>query len=120
MTTLENYWKQIKRERSYKLTRAVTQPEFLVANTGMEVKAGRYYKVPVKPMKIPPHFVIHLGPYMVHNLGHVVGLGEKLPRPIDIERNIEHVMFLAFEDGEVKKGDLVGHYLPVQLAKHEE
>ncbi len=115
MTTIENFWKKMKKGQKYRLKKADVEPQYLIAKKDFNVKEGKTYKIPVKNMKIPENHTIHLSPYSIHCHGAVMGLCEDTPKPIDLERYIETVYFHAAAKGKIKKGDVLGHFLAVPL-----
>ena len=116
MPTLENFWKNLKEERQYALKKAVTKPQYLISDKFMDVEVGMCYKISVKTENIPPHCTVHLSLYAVNPLGSIVGVGEKMPKPMGLDRSIEHVMFTASENGRVKRGDLLGYFFSIPFA----
>jgi hypothetical protein len=116
MTTFENFWKDFKQKREkFQIASKEVKAEYLIAAKSMDVANGKLYEIPVKKQKILPNYTVHLSLYATHPLGNAIAVGEKLPRPMDIERNVEFVRFLASKSGNVKKGDLLGHYVAVTL-----
>ena len=116
MTTIENFWKQMKGERTYALKSAVVKPSYLESAVDMDVDIkNEHCNIPVKKVGIPADHTIHLSHYLVHPLGHVEALGESLPKPISMERAVEHVCFRALKSGKIKKGDLLGYFIAVPL-----
>ncbi|MET1124099.1 MAG: DUF22 domain-containing protein [Archaeoglobaceae archaeon] len=83
--------------------------ELLVADEDVEVKKGDVVRVNIKEVKLPPNTVVVPLSVMRHALGtvlDVVQLGK--PSKVEEEKRIQQAVFLAVEDGEIKRGDLLG------------
>ena len=93
--------------------------EPIVADEDMEFKQGEIKPIKIKKIKIPPMSVILICPYGRHRVGHVIAVGEEVPMPISVEREVDMAMFACGFDGEVKKGDLIGMLLIVAAEKRE-
>lgn len=83
--------------------------EPLVADEDVGVRAGDVLRVKIRNVELPPNTVvvplsISRNPYGV--VVDVVQLGK--PRRVEEPKNIEQAVFLAVDDGEIKRGDLLG------------
>ena|GEM_PF-5264798 len=116
MTTLEHFWKDFRqKQKSFEIASKAVKTQYLIADKDMKVMSGDVYEIPVKKHKLQPKFTPHMSVYAIHPLGIAVGIGEKMPKPIDLERNIDHALFIAKKNGAIKKGDLIGEYVAVTL-----
>jgi hypothetical protein len=93
--------------------------EPIVADEDMKLKQGDIKPIKIKKIKIPPMSVILICPYGRHGVGHVIAVGEEVPMPISVEREVDMAMFACGFDGEVKKGDLIGMLLIVAAERRE-
>ena len=93
--------------------------EPIVADEDMEFKQGDIKPIKIKKIKIPPMSVLLICPYGRHRVGHVIAVGEEVPMPISVEREVNMAMFACGFDGEVKKGDLIGMLLIVAAERRE-
>lgn len=116
MTTLEYFWKDFKKkQKTFEIASKAVKTHYLIADKDMTVMNGDVYEIPVKKHKLLQRFTPHLSGYTIHPLGITIGIGEKMPKPIDLERNIDHAVFIAKKNGAVKKGDLIGEYVAITL-----
>ncbi len=119
MTTIENFWEQMKSNK-YQLRKAIVKPTYLIANEGISVKSGQLYKIKVKKVSVPENRTIYLSPYHVSDLGSVLSVGESMPKPIDLRRSIDHVLFISIKSGKIQKGDTLGHLMLIPLKIKDE
>lgn len=119
MTTIENFWKKMKKGQKYKLRKADVEPQYLISKENVEVEKDKTYKIKVKTIKVPENHIIHLSPYSMLCQGTIIGVCEETPKPIDLERYIEMVSFQTSETGKIEKGDVLGHFLAVPLHVEE-
>ncbi|MFO7872238.1 MAG: DUF22 domain-containing protein [Candidatus Undinarchaeales archaeon] len=115
MTTIENFWKNMKKGQKYRLKKADVEPQYLIATENVKLNESKTHKIPVKTMRVPGNHVIHLSPYSISCHGAIIGICEKTPKPIDLDRYIESVYFHAAQKGKIKKGDVLGHFIAVPL-----
>ncbi|WP_457612643.1 DUF22 domain-containing protein [Methanocaldococcus sp.] len=91
--------------------------EPIVAEEDVELKQGDIKPIKIKKIKIPPMSVLLICPYGRHRAGQVIAVGEEVPMPIEVEREVDMATFACGMDGEVKKGDLIGMLLMVSAEK---
>ncbi len=82
--------------------------KYLIANETKEFKKGESKPVSVKEIEIPSEHLVLTSGYARHPIGKVIGVGEAYPKPIEITRTIDDVLFSSGSDGEIKKDDLIG------------
>ena len=87
----------------------VTQWEILIADEDKKVEKGKPVIVKIKPIFLPPNTMVGPLSIMRHALGIVSDVVEcGIPERVEDEKCISKVLFIPVDNGEIKKGDLVG------------
>ncbi len=87
----------------------VTQWELLIADENRKVEKGNPLIVKIRPIFLPPNTMVGPLSIMRHALGIVSDVVEcGLPERVEDEKCISKVLFIPVDEGEIKKGDLVG------------
>uniref|UniRef100_A0A7J2TGZ2 DUF22 domain-containing protein n=1 Tax=Archaeoglobus fulgidus TaxID=2234 RepID=A0A7J2TGZ2_ARCFL len=87
----------------------VTQWKTLIADRDVEVKKGNPTIVRVQTLTLPANTIVGPMNIMRHALGCVLDVVEcGIPTRVEEEKCINNVVFLPIDDGEIKKGDIIG------------
>ena len=87
----------------------ITQWKTLIANEDVRVKKGKPVVIKVKTIEIPENTMVGPLNIMRHALGVTLDVVEcGIPDKVEENKCINEVLFLPVDDGEVRKGDLVG------------
>jgi len=88
-------------------TRARWEP--VIAIEKVVVKANNVHQINIRPIKLNPDELILPCPVTWNSLGHVISIGHKgVPQRVEKARTFEYANFLAFRDGTIMEGDLLG------------
>jgi hypothetical protein len=82
--------------------------EMLIADENVSVKAGELKLIKIKQISLPKDTLAVPCAFAQHELGVVLKIQHKGLTLIETEREISLVQFLAFSDGQISKGDLLG------------
>ncbi|MET1124303.1 MAG: DUF22 domain-containing protein [Archaeoglobaceae archaeon] len=83
--------------------------ELLIADEDVKIRGGDIVRVKIRETSFPPNTVVHPLRIMRNAYGvvvDVVQLGK--PSKVEEERRVQQAVFLAIEDGEINRGDLLG------------
>ncbi|ENN96004.1 hypothetical protein J422_04665 [Methanocaldococcus villosus KIN24-T80] len=105
------------KERIFKIKNENVKLVPIVADEDKEFKLGEVKPIKIKKIKIPPNHLTILCAYARHRLGHVIAIGEDIPLPLDAERSADMATFACGCDGVVKKNDLIGMLILVEVEK---
>ena len=87
----------------------VTQWRLLIADEDVSVKKGEPKIIRVKKLVLPENTMVGPLSIMRHALGIVTEVVQcGIPEKVEKEKCIDQVLFTPIDDGEIKKGDLVG------------
>jgi len=118
MTTIDNFWQQLKeKQHKFELKKAQVRPEYLLADENIEIREGGHHKIPVKKLKVPANHLVFTSLYMMNKKGNVSGVGEASPKPMGVDRSIEHIKFHASTSGKINKGEFLGYVLVIPLGQ---
>lgn len=89
----------------------------IIANEDMEFLSGNIKSIQIKKIPIPANYLSFLSGYGSNSYGHTLAVDEEIPLPMTMNRMVDHAMFAAAKDCEIKKDDLLGVIilLPVNL-----
>ncbi|AXI25265.1 DUF22 domain-containing protein [Methanofervidicoccus sp. A16] len=87
----------------------------IIADEDVNFKSGEVKTVKIEPIDIPSCTVTIIDGYEKHPIGVTVSIGEEISSPFDSERKGKHGVFIAFKDGQVKKGDVIGGVFLIHL-----
>ena len=87
----------------------------IIADEDVNFKSGEVKTVKIEPIDIPPCTVTIIDGYEKHPIGVTVSIGEEISSPFDSERKGKYGVFIAFRDGQVKKGDVIGGVFLIYL-----
>ncbi|OYT33451.1 hypothetical protein B6U96_15565 [Archaeoglobales archaeon ex4484_92] len=92
----------------YRMARMI-QWKALIADEDVCLERGKPTIVKIKPIELPGNTMVGLLSIMRHALGIVKDVVEcGIPDKVEEDKCIDQVLFLPIENGEIKKGDLVG------------
>lgn len=89
----------------------------IISAENMKFKSGDIKSIEIKKIKIPANYLSMISGYGSNSCGHTLAVDEEIPLPMSMNRSVDHAMFAAAKECEVKKDDLLGVLilLPVQL-----
>ncbi|MEM0232990.1 MAG: DUF22 domain-containing protein [Candidatus Nezhaarchaeales archaeon] len=88
-------------------TRARWEP--VIAIEGVTLRANNVYQISIRPIRLSPNELVVPCPVEWNGLGQLVSVGRRgIPRKVERERLFDHANFLAFRDGNILEGDLLG------------
>ncbi|MDI9619498.1 MAG: DUF22 domain-containing protein [Candidatus Nezhaarchaeota archaeon] len=88
-------------------TRARWEP--IIAIEKVAIKANSVHQVAIRPVRLNPNELMIPCPASWNCLGHVVNVGRKgIPQKVEKARTFDYANFLAFKDGAIVEGDLLG------------
>ncbi len=87
----------------------------LIAAEDVTVEEGEDLIIKVEPVEIPPHTMVLLSPYARNPYGHVIAVGEEHPKMMELGRKVDRVYFAAVRHGRIRKGDVLGVLILVDL-----
>ncbi|MCS7139827.1 MAG: DUF22 domain-containing protein [Nitrososphaerota archaeon] len=110
----EGYQGELKRisvmEETYEYlisTRARWEP--VVAIEKAILRANNVHQINIRPIKLNPDELVIPCPVTWNSLGHLLSVGRKgAPQKVEKARTFEYANFLAFRDGTIIEGDLLG------------
>ncbi|PTD93657.1 hypothetical protein C9439_06295 [archaeon SCG-AAA382B04] len=80
----------------------------LISKEDKSFKKGDSEPIKIKKNEIPKNHLLVISGYARQRNGHVIGVGENYPKPIEISRTVDDVLFAAGKDGEIEKNELIG------------
>lgn len=80
----------------------------IISDEKIQIFANTVMPIRVREIKIPKNHTISPCAYNRHPLGSVISVAEEIPKTISEERKIEFVMFIAWENGIIEEGDVLG------------
>ncbi|MGZ7047577.1 MAG: DUF22 domain-containing protein [Methanobacterium sp.] len=91
----------------------------IIAHEDVRFKASQTKPVMIKKIAIPPNHIIFVAAYATNKFGHAIAVGEDVPLPMSMEKKVDHALFAAGIDGDIKRDDLLGVLvlLPVEMLK---
>ncbi|HIQ38740.1 MAG TPA: DUF22 domain-containing protein [Methanothermococcus okinawensis] len=89
----------------------------IIADEDLDFKSGEVKTVRIEPIDIPPYAIPIIDGYEKHPIGVTVSIGEEISSPFNSERKGEYGVFIAFKDGRVRKGDVIGGVFLIYLHK---
>ncbi|WP_456435978.1 DUF22 domain-containing protein [Methanopyrus sp.] len=93
--------------------------ESLIAAEDVTVEEGEDVIIKVEPIEIPPHTMVLLSPYARNPYGHVLAVAEEFPKMMELGRKVEQVYFVAVRHGRIRKGDVLGVLILIELKGEE-
>jgi len=87
----------------------------IISAEDVTVEEGEDLVIEVEPIEIPPHTMVLLSPYARNPYGHVIAVGEEHPKMMEIGRKVERVYFAAVRHGRIRKGDVLGVLILIDL-----
>ena len=94
--------------------------KMIVADEDVEFEAGETKPIKIRGTILPRESIVLRCPVSRHGLGYVAALGRGgAPQPVEEEREINYVIFTAFERGKVRSGDLLGvlNVFPIMMVR---
>jgi|Deesub1362A_J573_1020465.scaffolds.fasta_scaffold00076_97 hypothetical protein len=94
--------------------------KMLIADEDVEFESGEVKPVKIKKAILPRESIMLRCPVTRHALGYITSLGKSgEPQPVEVERELNYVIFKALEDGKIRKGDLLGviNVFPVMMVR---
>ena len=110
----EGYRGELKRvrvsEEAYEWvisTRGRWEP--VIATEDVSLKANTIHQIEIRPIKLNPNELVIPCPVTWNCLGHLISIGRKgAPQRVEKARVFDYANFLAFRDGTIMRGDLLG------------
>lgn len=88
-------------------TRARWEPVIAIEN--VTLRAHNVHQISIRPIRLNPNELVVPCPVEWNCLGHLVGVGRRgAPKKVEKARFFNHANFLAFRDGNIVEGDLLG------------
>jgi hypothetical protein len=94
--------------------------KMLIADEDVEFEAGEIKPVKIRRTVLPKESIMLRCPVTRHGLGYIAAIGKSgEPQPVEVEREVNYVIFKALEKGKVRKGDLIGvlNVFPVMMVR---
>jgi len=95
--------------------------EMVIADEDINVKKGEYTNIKIRPITLHSYVIAIPCTFNQHPIVSTLRVsGPCGPKPVEDARRVERASVLAVEDGEVKKGDLIGilNILPVMFTRN--
>lgn len=103
--------KALGAHEKYVITRKQGMLDAIIVLEDTQVFANKISKMSIEKIQVPEDRLIVLCSYYRHPLGNVISVGEK-DKPgehrVEDTRELNIAMFLAWDDGVVKKGETIG------------
>ena len=87
----------------------------IIADEKVELKKGEITNIKIKNIDIEPYTLTLIDAYEKHPIGSVISIGEEISLPFDSKRRGDYGVFIAFKDGVVNKGDVIGCVVLIHL-----
>ncbi len=89
----------------------------IISAEDMQFNSGDIKSIAINKIKLPADYLCFISGYGSNSFGHCIAVDEDIPLPVSMERLVDHSMFAAAKDCEIKKDDLLGvlTLLPVHL-----
>jgi hypothetical protein len=94
--------------------------KMIIADEEVEFEVGETKPIKIRKTILPRESIVLMCPVSRHGLGYVAALGRGgEPQPVEEEREIDYVIFNAFEKGKVRNGDLLGvlNVFPIMMVR---
>ncbi len=91
----------------------------IIAEEDMQFNSGDIKSIKINKIKIPANYLCFLSGYGSNSFGHCIAVDEDIPLPASMERLVDHSMFAAATDCEIKKDDLLGVLILLPVHLHE-
>lgn len=105
-----------KPEFDFKMESAIGKVMYMLSDEKVDVQEGNVYKIRIKPVKIPKNHLILTCNYVMNNLGKAIGVGQRAPRPTEVNREGTYALFAAMKSGTIEEGALIGATVMVKIA----
>ena len=111
-----------ERSQKFSITSGFGVLDTIIAAETVQVLANTVVTIRIEVIEIIKNHTIYPCAYNRHPLGSVISVAEEVPKPVTEERKIEFVMFMAWENGTVEKGDVIGviDTLPIKIEERED
>jgi hypothetical protein len=80
----------------------------IIADEDMEFKSGNIKSIKIQTIPIPANYLCFLSGYGSNNWGHPPAVEDDIPLPMSMNRSVDHALFAAAKNCEIKKDDLLG------------
>ncbi len=97
-----------ERSKRFSITGEHGELNTVIADEAVKVLANTVTPIRIELIRIPKNHSIQPCAYNRHPIGGIISVAEEIPKDITDERSIEFVMFIAWENGTVEKGDVLG------------
>lgn len=88
-------------------TRARWEP--VIAMENVTLRAHNVHQIRIRQIRLNPNELVVPCPVEWNSLGQLVSIGRRgVPKKVEKERDFDHANFLAFRDGNIMEGDLLG------------
>jgi hypothetical protein len=91
----------------------------IIAHEEMHFKASESKPIRIKKIDIPANHITFIAAYAANKYGHAIAVGEDVHLPMSLKKTVDHALFMAGIEGDIKKDDLIGVLilLPVEMIK---
>jgi hypothetical protein len=103
-------------EFEFKMETALGRTIYIFSDEEIAVQEGNVYKIRIKPIKIPKNHIVLTCNYVINDLGKAIGIGERSPRPVEVNREGTYALFATMKSGTIKEGALIGATVMVKVA----
>jgi len=97
-----------ERSKKFSITGEHGELKTVIADEAVKVLANTVTPIRIELIQIPKNHIIQPCAYNRHPIGGIISIAEEAPKDLTEDRRIEFVMFIAWENGTVEKGDVLG------------
>ncbi|MDY6930324.1 MAG: DUF22 domain-containing protein [Halobacteriota archaeon] len=111
-----------ERSKKFSITSEQGVLNTAIAAENVKVLANTVTPIRIELIHIPKNHTIQPCAYNRHPIGGIISVAEEKPRDVTENRSIEFVMFIAWENGTVEKGDVLGvvDTLPIKIEGNDD
>ncbi len=89
--------------------------EHIIADQDATIEKGHAKSLKIKPIVIPAGYILLNTLYATNPYGHVIAVGEETLKRLNEDRNVDYAMFLAGIEADIRKNDLIGMVMLVEV-----